>query len=306
MTYKVLFVKNRYTKPLNLKQYLDWFSVYTPLSVQTEEISTDFDVTTKVKENVTYHGVICGDDILPKLRTVVPENKYHAVVFVYGNSLDGIEVNATNQGSTTPLYWATDIIQLVQKSDSGKTLNHELFHALIQKANRFGANIVDPMDIYQGKQYYRNDILEVNDGETNRTVALALLAPHWDKVVSLGTVNPTYTYFSQKEVDTFKLQPVLWAVLDKARGLAGTPFIITSGFRTVAQNVAVGGVSNSAHLKGLAADILCTDNVKRSKILYGLLNCGTPLFIEIAKGHLHCDLDFSIHPLGSLIISGDD
>src|SRR3990167_153033 len=41
--------------------------------------------------------------------------------------------------------------------------------------------------------------------------------------------NIMYQYFSQTEVAKWKLQPALWALLDKMRSIAGTPFIITSG-----------------------------------------------------------------------------
>ena len=43
--------------------------------------------------------------------------------------------------------------------------------------------------------------------------------------------------------------------LDEARMLAGTPFKITSGYRTEAHNKKVGGVKGSSHTKGCAVDI---------------------------------------------------
>lgn len=43
--------------------------------------------------------------------------------------------------------------------------------------------------------------------------------------------------------------------LQKLRDVVGFPIIVNSGFRTKAVNEAVGGVSTSAHCKGLAADI---------------------------------------------------
>ncbi|MGB0171667.1 MAG: D-Ala-D-Ala carboxypeptidase family metallohydrolase [Flavobacteriales bacterium] len=44
-------------------------------------------------------------------------------------------------------------------------------------------------------------------------------------------------------------------MLDNARHLAGIPFIINSGYRTKAANQNAGGLRNSAHLDGFAADI---------------------------------------------------
>ena len=91
-------------------------------------------------------------------------------------------------------------------------------------------------------------------------------------------------------------------MLDKARDIAGVPFVITSGFRTEVENKAVGGVANSAHLKGMAADIAVT-NQTRQKVLLGLLTCGVSVFIEDCPQHIHCDINSSIHTLGDAIIS---
>ena len=43
--------------------------------------------------------------------------------------------------------------------------------------------------------------------------------------------------------------------LQKARDHFGKPLIITSGYRTTAHNMKVGGVSNSQHVFGNAADV---------------------------------------------------
>ena len=109
-----------------------------------------------------------------------------------------------------------------------------------------------------------------------------------------------YKYFVEKEIVGLKTELV--DMLDKARGIAGTPFIITSGFRTVAHNKEVGGVDNSSHTKGLAADLKVTTKT-RQKILRGLLNSGVPIFIEDCPNHIHVDIDSSIHPLGDAIIA---
>ena len=62
--------------------------------------------------------------------------------------------------------------------------------------------------------------------------------------------------------------------LDIARDIAGIPFNINSGFRCKKHNEAVGGVENSSHLKGIAADILVKDENSRFKILEGLIRAG--------------------------------
>lgn len=132
---------------------------------------------------------------------------------------------------------------------------------------------------------------------------ISTLIPSWKIYKKQSMV--TYKYFSQAEVDKYKLKPELFSVLDKMREIAGTPFIITSGLRTVAENEKVGGVPNSAHLRGLACDLLCTDKIKRTQMLKGILNCGTPVFLEIAQNHLHISIDTSVDVMGTTIWKND-
>lgn len=54
------------------------------------------------------------------------------------------------------------------------------------------------------------------------------------------------------------ISAVLMAKLDELRERAGAPIIVTSGYRCPTHNRAVGGVSNSQHVRGTAADIVCT------------------------------------------------
>jgi len=113
-----------------------------------------------------------------------------------------------------------------------------------------------------------------------------------------------YKYFTDKEI--IGLTPELVSFLDIARGIAGVPFIISSGFRTKEVNKMVGGVVNSAHTKGLAVDLRIKDNATRFALMKGLINAGTPCFIEDAKGHIHVDIDSKIHPMNVIMWSSDD
>lgn len=47
--------------------------------------------------------------------------------------------------------------------------------------------------------------------------------------------------------------------LEKVRALLGAPLHIDSGYRCPALNKAVGGVPDSAHVQGYAADFVCLD-----------------------------------------------
>ena len=55
--------------------------------------------------------------------------------------------------------------------------------------------------------------------------------------------------------------------LDVIREKVGKPILISSGFRCPVLNKAVGGVSNSQHQKGLAADLICADMGSLEKVL---------------------------------------
>ena len=54
-------------------------------------------------------------------------------------------------------------------------------------------------------------------------------------------------------------------VLEPLRVAMGEPIKIGSGFRSPALNKAVGGVSNSQHLKGQAADLCIDGDLKKGK-----------------------------------------
>jgi len=84
-------------------------------------------------------------------------------------------------------------------------------------------------------------------------------------------------------------------MLDFAREEAGIPFKITSGFRTEAYNKDLQkrgyqASTNSAHLKGCAADIACGNSQKRSIMVRALVNVGFTR-LGISKTFIHVDND---------------
>ena len=81
-------------------------------------------------------------------------------------------------------------------------------------------------------------------------------------------------------------------MLDRARDIAGVPFRINSGFRTPTHNKKVGGVSNSAHLRGYAVDIHVT-NATRERILAALKQAGFNRF-GLGATFIHADNDPSL------------
>lgn len=76
--------------------------------------------------------------------------------------------------------------------------------------------------------------------------------------------------------------------LDAARVLVGVLLIINSGYRTKAYNKKVGGKADSAHLKGLAADIKAGDSLTRYLIISALTCVGFNR-IGIGKTFVHVD-----------------
>jgi uncharacterized protein YcbK (DUF882 family) len=75
----------------------------------------------------------------------------------------------------------------------------------------------------------------------------ALLAPHFT-AGELHVARPEAT----DQVVANAATTASW--LEAARGVLGTPLVVTSGFRTPAENAAAKGDADSDHLTGLAAD----------------------------------------------------
>ena len=105
------------------------------------------------------------------------------------------------------------------------------------------------------------------------------------------------TYFKLSEFDSKDLKgsgqlmdETFMSMLNEARGVANIPFKIISGYRTYEHNKKVGGVKDSSHCKGLAADISCVDSRSRFIIINALIQVGFNR-IGIGKTFIHCDCD---------------
>jgi len=113
---------------------------------------------------------------------------------------------------------------------------------------------------------------------------------HLREMLNVTDKSP-WKYFSNEEAKG--LVPDLMYKLDRARGLYGFPFIITSGFRTPEENQRVHGVPNSAHLKGMAADIrMSQDPLFRMKMAWALGKGGF-VRVFVYTRHAHVDVDYS-------------
>ena len=87
-----------------------------------------------------------------------------------------------------------------------------------------------------------------------------------------------------------KMNKCFLEMLDNARDIAGIPFSINSGYRTLEQNSKVGGVNSSSHTKGLAVDIACKDSRGRFLIVSALKDAGFTR-IGISDSFIHVDSD---------------
>ena len=56
-------------------------------------------------------------------------------------------------------------------------------------------------------------------------------------------------------------------VLDPARQKLGKAILVNSGFRCPLHNASVGGVANSQHVKGEAADLHCDDDRRLARVI---------------------------------------
>ena len=89
--------------------------------------------------------------------------------------------------------------------------------------------------------------------------------------------------------DEIRIDPKLVDYLEKIRAHFGKPVRITSGYRSPAYNAKVGGVKNSYHMKGMAADIVI-DGVKSKEVAQyaETIGCGGIGWYE-ARNFTHID-----------------
>lgn len=85
------------------------------------------------------------------------------------------------------------------------------------------------------------------------------------------------------------------SMLDNARDLAGIPFKINSGWRTIEHNREVGGKPGSSHIVGKAVDIAIRNSRERWIILEALLHVGFTRF-GIGNTFIHVDSDDTKDP----------
>lgn len=87
-----------------------------------------------------------------------------------------------------------------------------------------------------------------------------------------ATANRLKINNTPNEQEVQKLTQLAQTILQPIRDRYGKPIVVTSGFRCEKLNKAVGGVKNSQHVLGEAADITSlSDSITDNKALFNLI-----------------------------------
>ncbi len=97
------------------------------------------------------------------------------------------------------------------------------------------------------------------------TVGISVTLPTGYKKPKQEIPVARWKHFTDEEVKG--LLPEFVDKLDEAREIAGIPFRITSGKRGSGDNATVGGVQDSAHLRGRAVDLRSRSSHTHSRII---------------------------------------
>jgi hypothetical protein len=219
---------------------------------------------------------------VPKKLVAPNDGKYDVVAFIYDTATFPVyAISFVHSPTLRGTYISTNTIE-DNVGYSWKIMAHELLHCLTYKImsenNVVIPNVLDH-PIINGKvmSYYKNDDPYATDG--NFAMAWKELRPYLRR----------WKYFTQQEVEGLK--PELVDLLDKARGIAGIPFKINSGYRTGTHNAEVGGTEDSSHTKGLAVDLRARNSNEHFLITKALLEVGFKRISKRYGTHVHCDLD---------------
>ena len=108
-------------------------------------------------------------------------------------------------------------------------------------------------------------------------------------------IDQDLTYFSRSEFSCQytgenKIEDSLLLKVDELRERCGFPFIITSGYRSLAHPIERAKKTNTGtHAQGIAADIKVIDGVQRFKIVSEAIKMGFT-GIGVASNFVHVDI----------------
>lgn len=95
--------------------------------------------------------------------------------------------------------------------------------------------------------------------------------------------------FESPDTGQVMLDGRLFAILDGARDALGVPLVITSAYRTVTHNRAVGGKPRSLHLIGAAVDLVVAGDEDRGRVVRWLA-ADTRVVVLEEVDHVHVEL----------------
>lgn len=280
---------------INCKPDLTYFTkrgLIFDVSYDTDNTILPMKFMWKKKVSDTQQVDIYSPDTYDYLDKKYTQSEYDIIIWGWSPSNYGAEANYTGgviNGRKLSCGAYTASIRLDQSYNT--YIVHELHHLLILMLSETGTLVNDYMDEDKKRRpYYLNN--EPENPESNYAQTWNEIKPYLSKLNNYKQTT-MYKYFKPNEI--VGLKPELVLLLDKARGIAGIPFKINSGFRTKEQNKKAGGVEDSAHLISLAVDIACTTDSARHKIFNALQKVGFNR-IGIAKKFIHCDIDKSKSP----------
>ncbi len=108
------------------------------------------------------------------------------------------------------------------------------------------------------------------------------------------SISKKFKYFNISEFadhysNANKIEPSVVQMLDKAREIAGVPFIINSGYRDKNHPESLKNPTSS-HIKGLAVDIATTPQTQ--DIIYNALKKAGFIRLGVGDDFIHADLDY--------------
>ena len=108
-------------------------------------------------------------------------------------------------------------------------------------------------------------------------------------------INDFYLHETQAQLQLglFGMDETFMEKLDKLRDKLNQPMTISSGYRSEAHNMAIGGSKRSAHLKGCAVDVVCSGHkafeIVKLAIELGFTGIGVKQNGVHAKRFIHLD-----------------
>ena len=203
--YNILIIRNKLGTIKvedDMEKVIAYFKARTPLEIVVDYIDVDFkDLEHIVFLNKLGHDWYGLKDTKARIRTlnIVPDNKYHTVMFVY----DGLSTKGGQEGKyiTSWSFYGemvpgTEYIEIATNTawdsigDMYRVITHELIHAFVKRIARKGRIVKDELDqtIVNGKieYYFKEFDIEATDG--NRQLTLNNLKPFWDIVVQQAPV----------------------------------------------------------------------------------------------------------------------